>query len=286
MVNDPTGRPHRGVPVLLAAVTVIVLVAAVGLAARPTLHLPRHDGPDPHSGRDLALTVVAVVVGLVLIARAGRLAARYQRVTYRLVGSGLIIGPLVAVNPIRRMTENQHHRPPTPTHSAPLPIHAGTDAGGWHGLADPILLIVGPLALAGLALFGYVAMRTMRRPDRHVIAPGDGARIATADAADVLGRAVVAIQLGAGARDRVIAAYEAMESALRGRGATRAAQQAPLEWLAGLRDSHPHTVDPARELTQIFERARFSTAPISDADAQRAGDALGRLQDALTGSPA
>lgn len=287
MVGNQSGRPDRVVPALLVGVSVAVLVAAVGLAARPTLHLPRHAGVNPHSGRDLALTVVAVIAGFVLMARAGRLAARYQRVTYRLVGVALIVGPVVAVNPIQRLRESNRRPAPGPTRSPPLDQPSGSAHHGvasWFGFDDLVVLIVGPLALAGLALVGYLVMRTLRRPDQHVIPAGIGRR-ALDEAADVLGRAAGAMRLGANARDRVIAAYEAMESALLDRGATRTAQQAPLEWLAELADSHPHTVGPARELTEIFERARFSTAPVSDDDAHRAGAALERLRATLAGMP-
>lgn len=287
MVYDRAASParsNRATPALLAGVAVAVLVAAVGLAARPTLRLPRHEGPAPHSGRDLALTAVTVLIGFVVMARGGRFAARYQRATYRLVGVALIVGPVISVNPIRRMSESNPRPAPTRTPSRRPLGQSGAgrhDLVGWLGLDDLIVLIVGPLALGGLALLAYVVGRKARRPGQHVLA---GARIGSgADeaAADMLGRAATAIRLGASARDRVIAAYEAMESALGGQGAARAVQQAPEEWLSGLASSHPHTVGPAGELTGIFERARFSATPITDADADRAGAALEQLRRAL-----
>ncbi|HEY3087061.1 MAG TPA: DUF4129 domain-containing protein [Jatrophihabitantaceae bacterium] len=275
-------------PVLLAAVALGVVIAAVGLASRPSLSVPRPHGADPHATRDWALSVALLLLGVALLVRArGR--PRYQATTYRLVGACLLVAPLLLVNVVRA-TRLPHPSTPggffgptstTGTATAATPAtSAATQPGVGHnfrlgGAASTVSLL---LTLAACMLLAIVAFRAMRRPGRHV-AP----RILEAprDADDVLASATAAIALGGDPRGRVIAAYEAMETALTGEGAPRGAPQAPLEWIAGLAESHPAAVAPARELAEIFERARFRSAPVTDADAALARAALDRLRATL-----
>ena len=267
------------VPLLLGAVGLALAVAAVGLAARPSLHLPAHHGPDPNAGRDLTLAIGAIIVGAILIRQARRLAAPYQRLTYRLVGTALIAGPILVVN-LNRILKNHKPRPRPTSSSAQAPPVAGGGGDGrsrhgadW-GLVSAPTIISAILTLAACVLLAVVAYRLMRRPGRHVLAAGAPG---VASREDVLRRAAAAIELGADPRARVIAAYEAMEAALE---SPRRAPQAPLEWLAGLADTHPAAIEPARELTEIFERARFRTVPVTEADADQARHALDRLRAA------
>lgn len=269
------------VPVLLAAVAVAAAVAAVGLSSRPSLSVPRPHGADPHAARDSALAVALLLLGVVLLVRAaGR--PRYQATTYRLVGTILLIAPLLLINVLRatqlpRPQTTSGTQAPTTT-TATTPTASPTAAPTQHGVAPNFQLghaasiISLLLTLAALTLLGIVAFRAIRRPGRHVAART--AESPTRDTDDVLASATAAIALGTDPRSRVIAAYEAMESALGG----RVAPQAPLEWIAGLAASHPQVVAPARELAEIFERARFSTAPVTDAEAARARAALDRLR--------
>jgi hypothetical protein len=277
------------VPVLLATVALAATIAAVGLAARPSLSVPRPHGADPHAARDWTFSVASLLLGFVLLARArGR--PRYQATTYRLVGACLLIAPLLLINVVRAI---QVPRPPNPgggtvrsattgatasargvTNSAARPL-IGRDLQ-WGSPASIISLV---LTLAAIALLGFAAYRVMRRPGRHV-AP----RILESpprDADDVLATATAAIALGGDPRGRVIAAYEAMEATLSGKGAQRDAPQAPLEWITGLAASHPAAAAPARDLAEVFERARFRSAPVTDADAALARTALDRLRATL-----
>jgi Domain of unknown function (DUF4129) len=281
----------RAVPVVLVVVAAALAVAAVGLAGRPSLHLPRHEGADPHAARDIALVLTTAVLGAVLIWQARRLRVGYQRLTYRLVGICLIAGPLLVVN-VNRVVKSvlpNATRSATPTPgttvglSAPpttTPSPAGRLLGPRQHLGSWPAITSAILTAAALALLGVIAFRLMRRPGLHVgTAPADEPE---PDRDDVLRSATAAITLGPDPRGRVIAAYEAMESALLGTGSPRAAATAPLEWLAGLAQSRPFAVEPARDLTEIFERARFSTAPITDSDADRARALLEGLRATLT----
>jgi uncharacterized protein DUF4129 len=276
------------VPVLLGAVALGAVVAAVGLASRPSLSVPRPHGADPHAARDWALSVALLLLGVVLLVCArGR--PHYQATTYRLVGTCLLIAPLLLVNVVRGIQVARPRTPggffgPTSTTGTATATTPATSAATQHGVAPNFRLggaasiISLVLTLAACTLLAIVAFRAMRRPGRHV-----AARILEPprDADDVLASATAAIALGGDPRGRVIAAYEAMETALTGEGAPRGAPQAPLEWIAGLAESHPAAVAPARELAEIFERARFRSAPVTDADAALARAALDRLRATL-----
>jgi hypothetical protein len=280
----------RAVPVVLVVVSSALIVAAIGLSGRPSLQLPRREGADPHAARDIALVITTAILGSVLIWQARRLTAGYQRLTYRLVGTCLIVGPLLVVNLNRVVKNVLPNTTPTATTtttgtgatgppSAATPTPAGRLLGPPQHLDSAPAIISAILTVAALALLGVIAYRLMRRPGRHVgTAPADER---PPDRDDVLRSATAALALGSDPRGRVVAAYEAMESALRGTGSPRAAAQAPLEWLAGLAQSRPSEVEPARELTETFERARFSTAPITERDADRAREALERLRVTL-----
>jgi hypothetical protein len=277
------------VPVLLAAVALAATVAAVGLASRPSLSVPRPHGADPHAARDWTLSVASLLFGFALLVRArGR--PRYQATTYRLVGACLLIAPLLLINVVRAI---RVPRPPGPDAGAAATVATGATRSATRaarvspgagvapnfklGHAASIISLV--LTLAAIALLGFAAYRVMRRPGRHVAARTLEAPPRDADA--VLATATAAIALGGDPRGRVIAAYEAMEATLGGKGAPRDAPQAPLEWIAGLAASHPAAVAPARDLAEIFERARFRSAPVSEADAERARAALDRLRATL-----
>jgi Domain of unknown function (DUF4129) len=271
------------VPVLLAAVALAAAVAAVGLASRPSISVPRPHGADPHAARDWTLAVASLVLGVVLLARAGR-RPRYQATTYRLVGACLLIAPLLLINVVRATRLPAPHtsggtgRPTTarPTTSAAtatsVPPGHGVAPNFHLGHAGSIISLV--LTVAACALLAIIALRAMRRPGRHVAPRVEPPQ---RDPDEVLATATAGIALGGDPRGRVIAAYEAMESALGGRGAP----QAPLEWIGELAASHPAAHAPARELAEIFERARFSTAAVTDDDARRARAALDQLRATL-----
>ncbi len=283
---SPVRRQSIAVPLLVAVVGIALVVAAVGLSGRPSFALPRHAGEDPNGTRDWAIAIVSILVGVLMIRRGGRFTVQYQRLTYRMVGSLLIVGPGLLLNLNRRRLPTQNGSgsgsggaaptgqaaSPTPLPSPSRPNRPGVlpDAGLGHGAAIAAAVLV----LAAVGVLGIAAYRAwLRRPARPVDLQ---ARTAPVDPAQVLDDAAGAIALGGSPRDRVIAAFEAMEAALGSQGMGRARQQAPLEWLAVLARERPGAVGAANALAAIFERARFSDAAISESDA---ADAAARLRE-------
>ena len=287
----PARRRAVAVPVLVAAVGLAIIVAAVGLSDRPSFALPGRHGSDPNQGRDWAFALTSVLAGLLMIRLGRRLPLAYQRLAYRMVGAVLILGPALLLNVNHHTTPaataSTSSAPPTPTRSSSLSVTASPlppeTTPNRRGVIPK--LSVGPgiisaiLLLAAAALFGLALYRAwMRRPGRHVDL---GTRPAHTPPDDVLDSAADAIAFGGAPRDRVIAAYVAMETALDRRGMRRAKQQAPLEWLAELSRLRPTVIEPADALTAIFERARFSAAPVTENDASEAAALLRRLREEL-----
>lgn len=293
-MTDPSPRhtsPTRSGPTLAVAVGLAVLVAAVGLAARPELHLPRHTHNDPNEARDFAIAIITMVLGIVILATGHRIKVGYQRLTYQLVGLITLVVPALVVN-VNRLVDSAARAQPSatatstaPTAQPPNPSGGPVDPKQYGGVpkisgTDGYAVISLIATVVIVALLGWLAYRMLRRDGRHVGAMGLPERASDRD--DVLRRATSALDLDTDPRGRVIAAYEAMESALRRLGAARAAEQAPVEWLAGLADVRDAAIEPARELTTIFERARFSTAPVTEAHAEQARQLLDRLRAALS----
>ena len=278
------GRSIRALS-LVGAVGIAVVVAGVGLSGRPSFALPRHHGPDPHWTARWLITLAAVVGGVVILYRSRLLTVAYQRLTYRLVGVVVILGPAILLQ------ATHISKPLAPPHPAGVPgaaappaVHrgrSGSRGGGFSiGLSVLGTVVMVLLLLAAVALLGVAMYRTRLRLPARPVTLASGSDVPP-DAASIMGSAAGAIALGGTPRDQVIAAYEAMETALRGDGIARERQQTPLEWLADLGSARPGVVEPADALTAIFQRARFSTGPVTPADAADAARRLGELRSRL-----
>jgi hypothetical protein len=78
-------------------------------------------------------------------------------------------------------------------------------------------------------------------------------------------------------RRAILAAYAAMERAVREQGVTVAASDAPRELLARIVAGHPALAPPANRLTRVYERARFGAEPVGAEDRREALAALRAL---------
>jgi hypothetical protein len=84
-------------------------------------------------------------------------------------------------------------------------------------------------------------------------------------------------------RSAVIGSYLAMERALAASGSPREPVVTPGEFVALAGAEHPSAARSAAELTEVFERARFSGQSIGKDDVSTARQALGELRRALGG---
>jgi Domain of unknown function (DUF4129) len=131
------------------------------------------------------------------------------------------------------------------------------------------------LLLVGGALY-YVRARSRPAPAPLVIPDDVKTELSTAisDAIDDLEREP-------DARRAVIAAYARMEGVLARRGHARKPAETPFEYLSRILLSLRVRAGAVRELTELFERAKFSTHEIDDTMKQRAISSLVSVRDDL-----
>lgn len=86
--------------------------------------------------------------------------------------------------------------------------------------------------------------------------------------------------------DAVIAAWVALENAAAGSGVVRRASQTPTEFTLAVLDRTPADPVAARELLDLYLRARFGDEPVGPRDVDAAADAVRRLADSLDPPPA
>ena len=82
-------------------------------------------------------------------------------------------------------------------------------------------------------------------------------------------------------RQAVIRAYSRMERTLAARGLPRREAEAPLEYLGRVLDAVQASAHSVRRLTQLFQRARFSTHEIDTGMKEDAIEALSGLRAEL-----
>ena len=139
----------------------------------------------------------------------------------------------------------------------------GSDKAAWVAAASLSALLV--LAL----LAGLVAAR--RRAPLDEPTPEDPVIEALTESIDDLRREQ-------DVRRAIIACYARMERALARAGASRRAYETPFEYLARVLEHVAR--EPGRVLTDLFERAKFSTEPMGERDKEQAIAALEALRDA------
>ena len=175
-----------------------------------------------------------------------------------------------AAQKAQQLQKQQAQRAKPVKEQKPKPSNTGGASFDW-------TLAIGLLGLlvVGSALY-YVRARS--RPMPTPLAPPDDVRqelsAAVSDAIDDLEREP-------DARRAVIAAYARMEGVLARRGHGRKAAETPFEYLSRILLSLRVRGGAVRELTELFERAKFSTHEIDDAMKARAISSLVSVRDDL-----
>jgi hypothetical protein len=158
----------------------------------------------------------------------------------------------------------------TPSHAAPLPsTHGPGTTVHWWLFAALALVLLAAVAVA----FVWRRLHPLEGfPERRAEAQALQA---------VIEESLEELEREPDPRRAVIRAYTGMERALAGRGFGRRPFEAPLEYLAralvALRVSRP----AGERLTELFQRARFSTHEVAPATKQEAIAALARVRDEL-----
>jgi hypothetical protein len=157
------------------------------------------------------------------------------------------------------------------------PVKQQTKPSDTGGASFDWTLAIGLLGLlvVGSAIY-YVRARSRPMPEPLVVGDDVKTELSTAisDAIDDLEREP-------DARRAVIAAYARMEGVLARRGHARKPAETPFEYLSRILLSLRVRAQAVRDLTELFERAKFSTHEIDDAMKQRALSSLVSVRDDL-----
>jgi Domain of unknown function (DUF4129) len=288
--NGEAGLP-RALKATLVAAVVVALLALVALGARgahPGAHYHAHQREVPAQvGNDL-LTILVIAYGLgVLVVIAAFLTFRHKwvdprsrwlrdlivtllvcalvtLVAYRIVHSHGAFGFL---HPHQQPVATTGHRTRTTTTlpQLPAPRQSAHFDGRFAGL-------LGGLALLALAIF-LVRARKVTEPAAEPAVEEE------LDAA--VGESIDDLRREADPRRAVIAAYARMENVLRRHGRARRRAEAPYEYLERVLAELRIRPAAVAELTELFERAKFSIHRIDDPMKARAIAALVAVREDL-----
>lgn len=275
---------------LPVVVGVLVLVATVALAVRQTTALPDQRLDLPDLGLFFGILVaVCCILGLLLflltapsaVAKGPVRKKKKNNWLARLISIGALLLLVLWVrghntngllnNPLSAFGVGGNGGAPATT-----PPVAPSTAGSGPVIA--LLIIVGVLVIAA-AVAGVVIARRVAREDLDEALDEAEFDDQGLDAALVAARAATFVETDP--RSVVIGCYEIFERVLETRGVTRHANQTASTALdraliRGMIDEEGAVA--ARELIDVFERARFSPHEMVDADVVRARAALDAIQ--------
>jgi Domain of unknown function (DUF4129) len=129
----------------------------------------------------------------------------------------------------------------------------------------------------GLALAAVVLLARRRRPAAAV----EGEETLEKELAAAVTDTIDDLRREADPRRAVVAAYVRMEGVFGGHGHPRRASEAPFEYLARILLALRVGAAPVHDLTELFERAKFSTHEIDQQMRERAIAALVAVRDDL-----
>ena len=183
---------------------------------------------------------------------------------------------------LRHQLEERQAAPPAPTAPAPpqVPSSVPPAAGNPPGAGDPLLPVlwaVGAVALAAAVWVGTARLRAHRGAAPPERAPRPAAPVVE----EALRLSLEDLRREPDPRRAIVAAYARMLAVLGRLGMRRRAAEAPLEYLRRLLGELEGDPEPARRLTELFELAEFSRAPVTEAMRAEAIGALGTIRARL-----
>jgi hypothetical protein len=199
--------------------------------------------------------VKLAMLGLVVIVVAG------------LAGSLLVV---------RHQLQERPAAPPAST--GPLSPHAPSSVppatSSPPAAGEPLMPVLWALGAVAVAAAGWaVALRV--RSGRTVALPERRLAAAEPVVEEALRLSLEDLRREPDPRRAIVAAYARMLAVLGRLGIRRRAAEAPIEYLRRLLGELEGDPEPARRLTDLFERAEFSRQPVTEA---MRGEAIGALQ--------
>jgi hypothetical protein len=142
------------------------------------------------------------------------------------------------------------------------------------------------IAAAVLAVSSVGIFVAHRRRKKRTAVPLELQASVTEDLAASMSDAIDDLEAEPDARRAVIAAYARMEGVLARHGLRRRPSETPLEYLRRILLGLTARTDAVKDLTSLFERAKFSRHEVDATMKQDAIDALRLIRDDLAGAPA
>lgn len=286
--KEPPGAGSRtGAGIVLAAGLLVLLIAAAVGSERTDLG----EGRSPLVAQILGGVIVggfgalAVLGAWLLMFRRGMV--RFPRrpggpVVPWWVRSIVTIGILVLVIVIALLVLGDRPPPeePPPTSSAsteadPADRGAPTSAES----EGPSAAFYAGVALA-IAVVLVVAARAGRGPAEDADDDADEDELPELDPVQAVAEASLeALSAEADPRRAVIAAYARVQTLLAGEGLPRAPSETEPEYLTRVLRHYGATAAPARRLTELFEAARYGSAPVDERMRAEAIEAASALRD-------
>ncbi|MGH3487176.1 MAG: DUF4129 domain-containing protein [Actinopolymorphaceae bacterium] len=285
--GSPAGRVG-----LVAAVAALLALGALGLGGRERITLDDRR----LSTQGLVLLFVAVLVaGLVLLVVAlvsqsggplGQVSPKRTSLLSRIIQGLVLVGLLYLLLRHADELKDLFNQRGEPDEGGRPPVMPGGEGGPdpGSGAGQPPSWSFPVAAMAGLLLAAVVVTLTWVRRRADVAAASTSDDPTPEEVQHVVAAGLAALSDVDEPRAAVIGAYAAMEEALAGQGVARGATDTPADLLArtvraGLLTSTGE--DAARELSGLFERARFSRRRLPPDARLVAVAAFNRLQAEL-----
>jgi uncharacterized protein DUF4129 len=184
---------------------------------------------------------------------------------------------------LRHQLEERQAAPPAPTAPAPpqVPSSVPPAAGNPPGTGDPLLPVVWAIGVVAVAAAGWAVAPRLRFRRRVAKVERRRAEAAQPVVEEALRLSLEDLRREPDPRRAIVAAYARMLAVLGRLGMRRRAAEAPLEYLRRLLGELEGDPEPARRLTELFELAEFSRAPVTEAMRAEAIGALGTIRARL-----
>jgi len=301
------GSAHRRLPrpggtaVRVAGAVILLVLAALGSAARGVTHLSTAGMLAAGAGPvtflagaafvAAACLVLAAVLALLVRRRRRRpddgfarvqepVAPWWVRALVTLAVLALIALPVAAIVVALRGRHGQRVAPLLPVRPVVPRLTGPVASPGQTGTAFLLGAAAAALAVAVLV----VTALWLRHRRRAGVAPA-GPAAAPSPLADAVAAGTAALGATAGAREAIIACYAAMEASLATAGSPRRAADTPEELLNRAEGDGIIRTPAARRLTALFREARFSPHRLADAQRRAAMAALDDIGRDLAGGP-
>jgi uncharacterized protein DUF4129 len=278
------GRLLRAVPLAALLLGLLALVALASRAGHERSSLPSVPGPPPEV-LDYGLTVAIALaaIGLVLGLRRLRLPkARPMRSGWQVLGPLLASAAAVTLGVlIARRLHIVHHGGGGDAGGGSKHLPAAAAVARERSVSFHWPVAVGVFAALAIALVLFLVLQrtALRPPPAPDVSPSGPLSEAFDESLDDL-------RFEPDPRKAVIAAYARAERDLERHGLPRRPSEAPLEYLSRVLLELRVRAGAVLELTDLFERAKFSTHRVDESMRQEAIAALVAVRDDLAGAAA